>query len=69
MGNTQKANREAAEQDAQQAKEERSILMSELSAVRANLDELRSEIRYLRSQSVPQNGIALSEVEEPVDLT
>jgi voltage-gated potassium channel len=48
VGSTQKANRELAESDAEQAQKERTLLTAELAAVKASLEELRSEIRSLR---------------------
>jgi voltage-gated potassium channel len=64
VGSTQKANREAAEEDAQQAQKERQTLMSELASMKATLDQLRSEIQSLHGRAASSNGI---EVRETVD--
>ena len=67
VGSTQKANRQVAESEAQQTQEERSLLTSELAAVRASLEELRSEVRSLRQQAGTPNGKASSNVQEALD--
>jgi voltage-gated potassium channel len=56
VGSTQKANREAAEEDAEQAQKERQTLMSELASVKATLDQLRSEIQLLHRRADSENG-------------
>jgi voltage-gated potassium channel len=64
VGSTQKANREQAESDAEQAQKERTLLIAELAAVKSSLEELRSEIHRLRQ---PHNGRSIVEAQERVD--
>jgi voltage-gated potassium channel len=56
VGSTQKANRKAAEDDQDQAQAERSILLAELAAVRAALDQVRSEVAILHHPAGNHNG-------------
>jgi voltage-gated potassium channel len=64
VGSTQKANRRAAEEDEDQAQAERSMLLAEVSAVRAALDQLRSEVALLHHSPEPGNGNLRSVVSE-----
>ena len=64
VGSTQKANRKAAEEDEDQAQAERSILLAEVAAVRAALDELRSEVALLHHPPGNHNGNQRSVVSE-----
>jgi type II secretory pathway pseudopilin PulG len=56
VGSTQKANRAAAEEDAEQAQKERQTLIAELASVKATLDQLRSEIQSLHHRADSENG-------------
>jgi voltage-gated potassium channel len=64
VGSTQKENRKAAQEDEDQAQAERSILLAEVAAVRAALDQLRSEVALLHHASGNHNGNPGSVVSE-----
>jgi voltage-gated potassium channel len=64
VGSTQKANRKAAQEDEDQAQAERSILLAEVAAVRAALDQLRSEVALLHRPPGNHNGNQRSLVPE-----
>jgi voltage-gated potassium channel len=56
VGSTQKANRKAAEDDQDQAQAERSVLLAELAAMRAGLDQLRADVALLHHSPGSHNG-------------